>query len=152
MRSKNLAIVALTATAVIWGATLPLMKENLETIPPFSLAFGRFFIASVLAILFINFKNIKLKDFFHIAAFAFFGISLHIGLFLNGLANSTSIDATFILALSPVITSLLATIFLKEKISFWHKIGILVAFLGSFLYISFPHIFQRESINVNLLG
>lgn len=152
MKSSNTGIIALTTTALIWGATLPLMKANLDTIPPFSLAFGRFFIAAILAVLFLNFKSLKLKDFFHIAVFSFFGITLHIGLFLNGLANSTSIDATFILALSPIITSLTAVIAIKENITFWHKIGILLAFLGTFVYIIYPHIFSGQSFGVNFVG
>ncbi len=152
MKQKHLALLALVSTAIIWGVALPLMKVNLEVIPPFSLAFARFFIASFLALVFLKFPGVSRKDFLHIAFFSFFGITLHIGLFLSGLANSTGIDATFILALSPVITSLLATFTIHEKISPLHKAGMALAFFGTFLYVGYPHFVQQEGFDVNLLG
>jgi len=152
MRSRHLAFLALVATAIIWGVALPLMKVNLETIPPFSLAFARFFIASFLALIFLKVPGVSLRDFLHIAFFSFFGITLHIGLFLSGLANSTGIDATFILALSPVVTSLLATLTIHEKITILHKMGIALAFAGTFLYISYPYAVNHESLSVNFIG
>jgi drug/metabolite transporter (DMT)-like permease len=152
MKSQHLGVLALVTTAVIWGLALPIMKVNLENIPPFTLSFSRFFIASVVAILFLNLANLKLKDFFHIAFFAFFGIALHIGLFINGLRLTSSIDAAFILAMSPVITSLLAVLTIREKISPLHILGILLSFCGIFLYLSYPYLFGDNEVKFNLLG
>lgn len=152
MRQRNLGLLAIASTAVIWGIALPLMKQTLEIVPPFSLAFSRFFIAALLATLFLKFSQLRLKDFFHIAVFAFFGISLHIGLFLNGLNRTSSIDAAFILAMSPILTSLLAVITIKERISFRHALGTGLSFCGTFLYISYPYFFGGSAIKLSLVG
>ncbi|HSX57765.1 MAG TPA: DMT family transporter [Candidatus Saccharimonadales bacterium] len=150
MPKKHLALLALITTSVIWGATLPLMKINLEVFPPLVLAFIRFFIAAICALFFVKFNEITLKSFLRIGVFAFFGITLNIGLLLFGLKETTSIDAIFILALSPVITSLLAVFVLKEKISSGHALGIFLAFLGSFLYLVYPNLFLSGQITFNL--
>ncbi len=152
MKKGHYAILALITTAVIWGVALPLMKVNLETIPPFSLGFVRFFIATFFALIFIKSPSVSFRDFLHIGFFSFFGITIHIGLLLTGLVNSTSIDATFLLALSPVITSTLATQTIRERINTPHKIGIALSFFGAFLYLSYPHIFGKEHLSVDLLG
>lgn len=152
MTQRHLGLLALTGTAIIWGIALPLMKVNLEVIPPFTLAFGRFFIAAVLAVIFLKFAKLSPKDFLRIAIFAFFGITFHIGFFLTGLARTSSIDAAFILAMSPVITSLLAVLAIREKISFLHAFGIILAFLGTFLYLSYPYIFGDVKIKLDLVG
>lgn len=152
MSTQRLAILAILATALIWGITLPLTKLNLETIPPFSLAFGRFFLASFITLFVVDFSKLNLKSFLQIASIAFFGITLHIGLLLFGLAKTSSIDAAFILTLSPLITSLVAVIALREKIIFTHILGILLAFGGSFLYVLYPHISGDQSFSVDILA
>lgn len=152
MSNKFLPIAALLFTALIWGITLPLMKVNLEVIPPYSLAFARFLIASILVVFLVNLAGLRLKDFFVIAFFAFFGITLHIGLLLTGLANTSSIDAAFILTLSPLFSSLIAVLVIKEKIVLAHVVGILLAFLGTLIYIFYPYISGQEKLDFNLLA
>ena len=152
MTKKLLPILALIATAVIWGITVPLLKVNLETLPPFSLAFIRFTIATVIVMGLSELSGLKLKDFLHIGVFAFFGVTLHIGLLLLGLRETTTIDASFVFSLGPVITSLLAVFAIREKINFSHILGICIAFLGAFLYALYPLLFGSLEFRTNLLG
>lgn len=152
MRQQYLGLLALLSTAVIWGITLPLMKVNLEVFPPFSLAFGRFFIASALAVCFINFSSLKLRDFLHISVFAVFGMTVHIGLLLNGLAKTSSVDAVFILSLAPVLTSLVAVFAIRERIAPLHITGVLLAFVGGLMYVVYPYFFGGKIANVSLIG
>src|SRR3990172_6873404 len=106
MKTKNLAILALFTTAVIWGITLPLMKVTLTTMPPITIAFLRFALAATIALSFDGLKELKLKDFFHIGFYSFFGLALSIGLLLIGLNMTTAINATILVTISPVITSI----------------------------------------------
>ena len=52
--------------------------------------------------------------------------------------KTSAIDATFLLALSPIVTSLLAVLTISERINTSHLLGILAAFLGTFIYIVIP--------------
>ena len=151
MDKKTLGVLALIFTAIIWGATLPLLKTNLNQIPPLTIGFVRFLIAAVLAVSFSEVNNLKIKDIFHIGVFAIFGITLNTGLLLVGLQKTTAVDATLIMTLSPVITSSLAVVLLSERINTGHFSGIIAAFLGSFLYVVFPHL-GGSGLNFDLSG
>lgn len=150
--TNNLAIIAFLVSAFIWGVTLPLMKVNLNHIPPLTMAFFRFTIALIISLIFLEFRGLKIKDFIHIGFYAFFGITLNVGFLLLGLERTTAIDATFLLALSPIITSILAIITLKEKINSIHLFGILLAFFGSFIYLVVPNIASGKNLSGDLLG
>lgn len=152
MDKKTLAILALLLTSVIWGITLPLMKFNLNTFPPLTLAFGRFLSAALIAVTFSELKNLKLKDFIHIGIFSFFGITLHIGLFLIGLSQTSAVDATVIMTLSPIFTSLMAVLVINEKINSTHLIGIMAAFTGTFFYILYPTLTGGQNFALDLRG
>ncbi len=152
MKTKNLAVVALLTTAIIWGITLPLMKVNLDTMPPLTIAFLRFSLAATIALSFGGFDKLKFKDFLHIGFYSFFGITLSIGLLLIGLNMTTAINATILLTLSPIITSILAAFTLKEKINSMHALGIFLAFLGVFIYLVVPEIISQKFSRINVLG
>lgn len=151
MNQKTLAIIALVLDAVIWGLTLPIMKYALGEIPPFSLALGRFSIASLLALIFFGFKDLKLKDFAQIGIFTLFGINLSIGLLLLGLDHTQAIDATLILSLSPIITAYLAHTLIREKISTIHKIGLVLGVVGVSFYLLVPSL-TGQTTKLSLLG
>jgi drug/metabolite transporter (DMT)-like permease len=91
-----------------------------------------------LAVSFSELKGLRVKDVGIIGACAFFGISLHIGLLLYGLEQTSAVNAAFLLALSPVVTSILAMMTLSEKINNSHLLGIVAAFVGTFFYLIFP--------------
>lgn len=152
MNIKNLAILALFFTALVWGITLPLMKVNLQIFPPLTLAFLRFSLAATLALAFSGFDGLKLKDFYHIGIYSFFGISMSIGLVLVGLNLTSAIDATIILTLSPIVTSLVAHVTLKEKINVLHALGILLSFLGVIIYLVLPELLTQKLSQINIIG
>lgn len=152
MKVKNLAILSLLATALIWGITLPLMKVNLDTMPPLTIAFLRFSLAATIALSFGGFDKLRFKDFLHIGFYSFFGITLSIGLLLIGLNITSAIDATILLTLAPIITSIFAAIVLKEKINKLHILGILLAFIGVFSYILLPALLTNKISQVSFIG
>ncbi len=152
MKTKNLAILALLTTAVIWGITIPLMKVNLITIPPLTMTFLRFSLAASIALSIGGLNTVKLKDFLYIGFYAFFGLVLSMGLLLIGLNMTSAINATIIVTLSPVVTSIFAAVALKEKINPMHSLGIFLAFIGVCVYLLFPELVAKNVSQINIIG
>lgn len=137
-------ILALVIANLIWGAASPIFKFALENIPPFTLAFIRFFGATLIMLPFVNLKEIKtlnLRNWFDVIfGAAFLGIFVNISFFFLGLQRSDSINAPIIASSGPIFLFIFSVIFLKEK--FYQRIftGMLTAFLGVLLIIVMPFI------------
>ena len=94
------AFLALIIANIIWGAAAPIFKLSLENIPPFTLAFLRFFLGAILLIFFLG-RKIKPPKFYRhdttlLLVNAIAGITLNIALFFIGLTMTLSINAPVI--------------------------------------------------------
>lgn len=129
MKLKNLAILAVIFSMIVWGANATIMKFTLQSVPPFSLGFLRFFGASLLFLPFL-FNKISLKDISpQVLLTGIIGITGTLSLFFFGVRFTTALNAGIITAFSPILTMIAAHILLKERI----KQNILIgAFLGIF--------------------
>lgn len=137
----QLAILALVISNIIWGAAPPIFKLALTNIPPFSLAFLRFFLATILLVPLLNnssYWKIQKKDFFLLLQNAVYGISANISFFFLGLKLAPSINAGIIATASSIFTTLLAVIFIKERPGTKVLIGSLVGFLGVLIVVLNP--------------
>lgn len=125
-------VFALVITNLIWGAASPIFKYSLQNIPPFTLAFFRFFIATFLLLPFAikQWKQISVKQLVYIGVGALFAININIGFFFLGLQRTESINAPIIASAQPVFLYVLSILFLHEKIHLKVFIGILISFLG----------------------
>ena len=148
----NLAVLALIITNIIWGASPPIYKLALENIPPFTLAFMRFFIAALIFLpLSLKFwRRITLKDMFYICLSAFFGITVNISFFFLGLQDGISINSTLIASAGPVFIFLLAIIFFKEKFHPKIFIGMMIALIGVLVIVFSPYLNGYQDSKVNL--
>lgn len=139
MRKINYPVLALILANIIWGATSPIIKHSLENIPPFSLAFVRFLIASL--ILFplvhtkINYPDLKNKWLW---VYALFGITLNISFFFASLARTTAINATIIASTGPVMVLIGSALFLREKFKLNVTLGVITALIGTIVIIFQP--------------
>lgn len=130
---------ALLLTAFFWGYAFVAIKIALKYLPPFQLAFLRFFFASLLALIFIFvLKNRKADSFFeHVDwkktfLISFFGMGgYHLTLNAGEIFTSPSL-ASLIVFTSPVITLVLSHWCLKEKIGLKKVVGVVLAFSGVF--------------------
>lgn len=170
MPKINPAVFYLALAAVIWGATVPIMKITLQEIPIFSLIVLRMTTASIFLFPFVASKlkidshglkaavlpsslkirftsvlkdgvfssRIKKEDFKLLFLAAFFGTNLNLAFFFYGLRYSQAINASVIVATTPVLTLILAHIYLKEKLSAKLIAGALLAFLGILTIIGIP--------------
>ncbi len=142
-------ILALIITNAIWGAASPVFKFALTNIPPFTLAFIRFFFASFLFVPFIwkvNLKNISAKDWLNIALGSFFGIFINITFFFLGLEKAPSINAPIIASTGPLFIFLFSIIFLKEKPKKNVFFGMMISFLGALVIIFSPVLFGQDGL------
>src|SRR3989338_6900538 len=91
------AILALILANIIWGAASPIFKFSLQNIPPFTLAFIRFYGASlILLVMTYPYLKIERKDWLKMVLLSFFGVTFNISFFFLGLKLAPSINAPFI--------------------------------------------------------
>lgn len=148
---KREALLAITLSAMIWGANAPISKWTLQFVSVETLAFVRFYFAFI--IFYIIFRpNLKVKknDIPMMFLCGFIGISLHIPLLYLGLTLTNAINAAIIASSIPIFTLFFSSFFLKEKISNRLLIGGLIGLFGVVFIILEP-IFE-EGFSDNLTG
>ena len=146
-------ILALIIANIIWGAASPIFKFALENIPPFTLAFTRFFFASFLFLPFSKKFDISIsrKEWVELILGAFFGISVNITFFFWGLQRAESINAPIIASAGPVFLFFLSVLFLREKPQLKVFLGMIIALLGVMLIILSPILFDGKILAVGEL-
>ena len=141
------AFLALFVASVIWAFATPILKLTLQTIPPFTLAFIRFFIANLIMfpLFFINkgWKKIDVKDIKTICISGILGITLNIGLLFIGATLTNGIHISILLGTEAAFIILAAAIFLKEKLNIQTIIGVVISFLGTLFIIGEP-LFEKK--------
>ncbi len=139
MPKLNPALLYLIIAAIIWGATVPIMKIALREIPIFSLAILRMGIASILLLPFV-YKDVKIQraDIPLMLLVAFLGTNLNLTFFFFGVEHSPGINASAMTAILPVLTLFLAHIYLKEKLSKKLLAGAVLALFGTLVIIGIP--------------
>lgn len=136
------AILALIIANTIWGAASPIFKLSLQNIPPFTLAFWRFFLGAIL-LGFIFRKNLHFpitnrSDLSLFLGNSLMGITGNIIFFFLGLQLTKSINAPVIASGGPVIVFFLAVFFLHETFSLKKLLGMLLGTVGILVIIVEP--------------
>ncbi|MEK7634224.1 MAG: DMT family transporter [Patescibacteria group bacterium] len=139
-------IIALIIANVIWGMASPIFKFALTNVPPFTLAFIRFFFAGLIFIPFAlnKWQRLMPKQWVEIIMVGFFGISINISFFFLGLQKTESINVPVIASSGPVFIYLLSIIFLKEKPKLKVLAGMIVALSGVLFIILSPLILDGK--------
>ncbi|WP_242837268.1 DMT family transporter [Alkaliphilus transvaalensis] len=134
-------IALMILSAVFWAGAFIGGKLAVEEFPPFALTFLRFFFASIL-IFFVMVKyekkdwRLKKEDYPTMVFLGLVGmVGYHI-LFFIALKHTTAVNASMIAAINPLVTTLLAVVFLKEGLTISKVVGILIALMGVVLTIS----------------
>ena len=133
-------VVALIITNIIWGAAAPVFKLALTNIPPFTLAFIRFFFAGLIFIPFIIFRKYTITkgQLIQILLGAFFSITINISFFFLALPKTNSINAPVIASAQPIFLFLLSIFLLHEKPQKRVFRGIFISFVGVLIIIFSP--------------
>lgn len=128
--NSNLAVLAIITSTIIWGATASVMKLTLTSVPLFSLAFIRFFGASLILLPFV-YKKINMRHVNPLLLLtAILGITITISLFFLGLKLTTALNAGIIAAFYPILTLIFAHILLSEKIKRNIIFGAILGIIG----------------------
>ncbi len=152
---KNLLTYSLLVTAcVFWGVGFPIAKIGVEFIHPFSFAFIRFFLVSIFFVIFFKLSPFNLafklkENLFTLFSMALTGIVLYGIFFLFALRFTKASDVSLISGANPIITSVIAYIFLKEKIGIIGTFGVILSFLGVTFIVSAGKLGVLLNLNFN---
>ncbi len=139
MNQRQLALIAASFVALFYAANFSIAKNVMpHYIKPFGFILFRvtgagllFWVVGLLG----PKEKIAPKHYPRILGAAFFGMALNMLAFFYGLNLTTPINAAVMMVTAPMITLILAVVFLKEKL-LWHRIlGLLVGLSGTLLMI-----------------
>lgn len=138
---KNKAYVLLSFAGILWGFQPVVVKFIVAEMNPPTLVSFRYLLLS--ATLFLLMKITHKKDFIPpkscwlpLIIMGITGVSLNNGSQFTGLQYSTVANATLIAAMTPAVTSLLAFVFLRERLALLQWIGIIISISGTLYLIS----------------
>lgn len=138
---------------LIWGFSFVVVDIAVEIIPPLSVAFYRFIIAS-LTFLIIDIylrlsrkknyyksdaikEGYSKKDWVHITTASFTGVSFFFFAQYSAIEIiGPSLPALFVCLLAPVVITFLALFFFNERVNFTKILGFVVASIGGFFLIT----------------
>lgn len=151
LSKKQQAIIALIVANIIWGAGAPIFKWSLQNIHPFTLAFLRFSIASILILPFAL-KDLKVekRDISKIFLLSFFGVTVNISFYFLALNQTASINAPIISSASPIFIIIASFFFLKEKLKLKNILGSLIGLSGILIIVISPII--ERGIDASVIG
>ncbi len=125
---------------VCWGSNFVFGAILVKSFPPMFLAVFRLFFIAMLMMLYAvivnKWKKIHKKDWFMMFLLGLIGTCINQWSFYAALETAHPTTSALILALAPITTSLLASIFLKESLTKQFCIGSIVALIGVFLVIT----------------
>lgn len=128
------AFLALIVANVIWGAAAPIFKLSLQNIPPFTLAFWRFFLGSLILLTMLRRRaSLQLKsktDTSLLTWYALLGITINILFFFWGLQLTYSMNSPVISSSAPILTLLFALVFLRERFILRKFMGMMLGTIG----------------------
>lgn len=156
---------------IIWSFSFIIVDVLVEFIPPLSIAFYRFIIASIgflLLDLYIRLKKRKSLDslssinlsksyskreWFYLTLSSLFGVSLFFYAQYSAInLIGPSLPALFVCLLAPVIIAILALIFFEEKLNKIKVVGFIVATVGGFFLITGGNLENINPKAPNFLG
>lgn len=119
---------------LIAGGTFPIAKIALESFDPFTLAFTRFLIASIVMLVFAKSTGrlhpIERADWGKLFLIGLLAVPLNQLLFLYGLKYTTAGRSALYYGATPVFVFLMALWYLKERATVQKIVGILISFVG----------------------
>ena len=151
---KNLKghLLALTAN-VMWGLMAPIGKSALQEFSAFSVTTFRmvgaataFWILSA----FCKQEHVNHRDMLKIFFASLFALVFNQGVFIFGLSITSPIDASIVTTTLPIVTMVVAAIYLKEPITNKKVMGIFVGAMGALILIIGSH--GGQSGNSSLIG
>jgi drug/metabolite transporter (DMT)-like permease len=135
-----LAHVALGAVAIFYGLNYFIVKPVFVAgMDPFAVLAIRCLVSSVCFWVYhriaVRERIRDKRDFARLVLAAIFGVSINQIFFLSGLANTTRVNASVLMILTPVFVFLAAWVLREERFQWRPFLGLVVSFLGAIALI-----------------
>lgn len=148
---RNTTFLSYLFTIILWGSAFPMIKIALNDFSAESLSAFRLILATIILLPFVIIKKLptpELRDIPVIFILGFCGFVIyHTALNFGETLISAGISGILV-STTPIFSSALAYIFLKEHFSKWNWLSSLVAFIG----ISIISISKDDYTTINVLG
>jgi drug/metabolite transporter (DMT)-like permease len=136
-----LTYTKLLFTALFWGGTFIAGRVVSRNIPPFSAAFLRFAIASVILLVIVRhiegrLPSVHKHQILPLILLGLTGILTYNFFFFKGLKFIAAGRASLIVATNPIFVTVLAAVFLRERLNWLIATGVLLSVLGAGVVIS----------------
>lgn len=134
MKERTWAHVGLFTVNLIYGVNYVVAKGLMpDVIGPSGFILLRILGAGALFWLLHMFRpeRVSLPDLGRLVACAFFGVALNQMMFFHGLMRTTPINASIIMVATPILVLVLASVLLRERITWWKAIGVLLGAVGA---------------------
>ncbi|EOA8662385.1 DMT family transporter [Staphylococcus aureus] len=138
-------------TIILWGSAFPMIKIALNDFSAESLSAFRLILATIILLPFVIIKKLptpELRDIPVIFILGFCGFVIYHTALNFGEALISAGISGILVSTTPIFSSALAYIFLKEHFSKWNWLSSLVAFIG----ISIISISKDNYTTINVLG
>jgi drug/metabolite transporter (DMT)-like permease len=140
MSEKSRAHLSIFFANLIYGANFSIAKIAMpEYIHPAAFILLRVVCATLLFIVLDrpspDRKRIERKDYFQFFLLGLFGVAINQLLFFEGLSRTSNINAALIMTSTPVLVTVMAFVFLKERLKLVQRTGILLGLSGAVLLI-----------------
>jgi drug/metabolite transporter (DMT)-like permease len=125
--------LAVAATVLTWASSFAAIGFALREMPPLPLASIRFFLAGIVALVWLAWRRpsgFAGKDFGVIAVCGVLGIAAYNLLLNSGQTDVSAGAASFIVNTQPLFMAILGVVFLKEAFNRWSWIGAAIGFGG----------------------
>ncbi len=133
--------IRLILTMVFWGGTFVAGRLLAEELPPITASTFRFITASLMLLSAILIRDktlprLSLKQWGAMALLGLTGVLAYNLFFFSGLQTVEAGRASMIIAVNPVLTSILAILLFKEQYNFRRGLGMVLSVCGALIVIS----------------
>lgn len=122
-----------------WGLNIVAIKILVENFPPFTITGLRILAAGLVIFVFLYLKKdlqkMNLHEFGYVSLSALTGIFAHQALLSIGLVNTSATNGASILALIPLVTNILAVLFLRAKMTLLKMCGVFLGLTGIYFIL-----------------
>ncbi|MED3716392.1 DMT family transporter [Geobacillus thermodenitrificans] len=131
---KSYIYALLVGIMVAWGLNVTALKILVEHFSPVTLTALRIFTAGVVVLLFLwgigRLGKVGWKEAKQIGLAAMFSVVAHHFFLAVGLTRTTAVNAGLVLGMVPLVTALLAMVFLGQRPTMFRLLGIALGFFG----------------------
>ncbi|MBV8586362.1 MAG: DMT family transporter, partial [Verrucomicrobia bacterium] len=153
MNAQTASVIAALCWLLSAGVYIA-AKAVATEMPPWSLCFWRLVIAGLILVPLTRshwtaMSKLLRQRWLTLLVVGGLGLAITQGLIYVGLSYTTAINAGLIIALMPIITMILARLFLHEPVGAWQFVGSLIAFIGMTIIVARGDVLALFRLNLN---